>query len=58
MEMFSLKKLIEVEDKEKYQIKIRNKFAAQENLDDGVIINRAQESIRPKIKISAKVIMN
>jgi hypothetical protein len=31
-----------------------NKFAALENLDTGVVINRAWESIRENVKISAK----
>jgi hypothetical protein len=34
-----------VEGKEQYQVKISNKFAALENLDDDVDINRAWETI-------------
>jgi hypothetical protein len=53
MERFNLKKLDEVEGKE-YQIEISNRFAALANLDDDVDINRAWETIRENIKISAK----
>jgi hypothetical protein len=56
--VFSFKKLNEVEGKERYQIKIPNRFAVLENLDDDVDINTGWESIRQNIKISAKVIMN
>jgi hypothetical protein len=39
MERFNLKQLNEEEAKEKYQVTIKNKFAALENLDnDGDII--------------------
>jgi hypothetical protein len=56
MERFNLKKLDEVEDREQYQIEIlvSNRFAALENLDDDVDINRAWETIRENINISAK----
>jgi hypothetical protein len=54
MERFSLKKLDETEGKEQYRVEILNKFAALENLDDDVDINRAWETIRENIKISAK----
>jgi hypothetical protein len=37
-----------------YQVTIKYKFAAQENLDDNGDINRAWETIRENIKISAK----
>jgi hypothetical protein len=39
MERFNLKALNEVEGKEQYQVRISNRFAAFENLDD-VDINR------------------
>jgi hypothetical protein len=39
-------KLNEVEGKEQYQVEISNRFAALENLDDDVDINRAWETIR------------
>jgi hypothetical protein len=37
-----------------YRVEISNKVAALENLDTEVDINRAWETIREKIKISAK----
>jgi hypothetical protein len=47
MEKFDLKKLNGVEVKEQYQVKIRNRFAAIENLDDDDDdISRAWESVR------------
>jgi hypothetical protein len=49
MERFNLKKLNEVEGKD-----ISNKFAALENLDAEGNINRAWETIRGNITISAK----
>jgi hypothetical protein len=54
MEKFSLKKLHEVEGKEQYRVKISYRFAALENLDDGVDISRASETIGENIKMSAK----
>jgi hypothetical protein len=41
MERFNLKKLNEVEGKEQYHVEISNRFAALENLDTEVEINRA-----------------
>jgi hypothetical protein len=61
MEKFSLKKLNDVEGKEQYRVEISNRFAALEHLDTEVDINKAWETIRENIKISAKeslVIMN
>jgi len=52
-ERFNLRKLNELEVKEKYQIEIRNRFAALENLN-GDNVNRAWENIKENIKISAK----
>jgi hypothetical protein len=49
MERFNLKKLKEVEDKE-----ISNRFAALEDLDAEMDINRAWETDRYNIKISAE----
>jgi hypothetical protein len=46
MERFNLKKLNEIEDKEQ--------FAALENLGTEVDVNKAWETIRENIKISAK----
>jgi hypothetical protein len=54
MERFNLKKLNEVECKEQYRVQISNRFAALENLDTEVDINRALETITENIKISAK----
>jgi hypothetical protein len=54
VERLNLKQLNEKELKEQYQVTIRNKFAAQENVDDDGDINRAWDTIREKIKISAK----
>jgi hypothetical protein len=57
MERFNLKKLNEVESEEQYQVKIPDRFAALENLYDDVDINRAWETIRENIKISANEIL-
>jgi hypothetical protein len=54
MQRFDLRKLNDSEVKEQYQIKITNRFAALENFDDNVDMNRAWENIRENIKISAK----
>jgi lipoate-protein ligase A len=42
------------EIKEQYQVKINNRYAALENCDKNVDINRAWKSIRRTIKSSAK----
>jgi hypothetical protein len=52
MERSNIEKLNKVEGKEEYQVKISNRFAASENLDD-VDINRTWETVRENIKISA-----
>jgi hypothetical protein len=54
MKTFNLKKLNEVESKEQCRVEISNRFAALENLDAEVDINRAWETIRETIKISTK----
>jgi hypothetical protein len=54
MERFNLKKLNELEGKEKYHVEISNRFAALENIDTEVDVNKAWETIRENIKISAK----
>jgi hypothetical protein len=54
MERYNLKKLNEVEGKEHYHVEISKRFTALENLDTEVDINRAWETIRENIKISAK----
>jgi uncharacterized FlaG/YvyC family protein len=54
MKRFSVKKLNEGEVKAQYQVTIRNKFAAPENLEDSGAINRAQDNIRENIKFSVQ----
>jgi hypothetical protein len=54
MERFNLKKLNEIQGKELRRVEISNRFAALENVDTEVDINRAWETIREHIKISAK----
>jgi hypothetical protein len=54
VERFNLKPLNEEEVKEQYQVTIKNKFAALENLDNNGDIKRAWETIRENIRISAK----
>jgi hypothetical protein len=54
VERFSLKKLNEVEGRGQYRFEISNRFASLENLDVDVDINRAWETIRENIKISAR----
>jgi len=53
-ERFNLRKLNEMEVKEKYQIEITNRFEALENLDVDEDVNRAWENIKENIKTSAK----
>jgi hypothetical protein len=53
-ERFNLKKLNEGDVNEYYQVTIRNKFAALENVEDSEDINGAWENIRENIKISAQ----
>jgi hypothetical protein len=57
MERFNLKKLNEVEGKERFCVETLNRFAALESLDAEVDINGAWESIRENIKISTKEIL-
>jgi hypothetical protein len=57
MESFNLNELNEVDGKEQYHLEISNMFAASENFDAQVDINRARETIRVNIKISAKDIL-
>jgi hypothetical protein len=54
VDRFNLKQLNEEEVKEQYQVTIKNKFAALENLDDIGDINKAWETIRENIRILAK----
>jgi hypothetical protein len=53
MKKFNVKKLKEAEDKEQYRVEISNRFAALENLETGVDINRNWETVRENIKILA-----
>jgi hypothetical protein len=46
MERFNLKKLNEVESKERYHAEVSNRLAALEDLDAEVDINSAWETIR------------
>jgi 50S ribosomal subunit-associated GTPase HflX len=54
MERLDLKKLKEVEGKEKYHLMVLNGIAALEDFDAEVEINSAWEMTRKNIKISAK----
>jgi hypothetical protein len=54
MESFNLKKLSEVEGKDRYRVEIKNRFAALENLDTEGDVNKVWETIRENIKISDK----
>jgi hypothetical protein len=54
MERFHSKKLNEEEGKEQYQVKISNRFAALENSDDDVDIERTGETSRQNIKASTR----
>jgi hypothetical protein len=54
MKRFSLKKLNDVEGKEKYRVEVSNRFAALEDLDAEVEINTVWETIRGNIRISTK----
>jgi flagellar basal body-associated protein FliL len=56
-ERFSLKKLNEVEGKEKYRVEVLNRFAALEDLVTELEINSAWETIRENINISDKEIV-
>jgi hypothetical protein len=54
MERFNLKQLNEEEVTEQYQVTVKNKFAALENLDDNGGISSSWDTIRENIKILAK----
>jgi hypothetical protein len=53
VERFDLRKLDDVEVKEKYQVEISSRFTALENLGESLDINSAWENIKENIKISA-----
>jgi hypothetical protein len=54
LERLDLKRLDDIEIKEKYQVEISNRFATSESLDESFDINNAWECIRENIKTSAK----
>jgi hypothetical protein len=54
METLNVKKLNEGDVREQYQVTIRNKFAAPENLEDSGYVNRAWNNTRENIKTSAQ----
>ena len=53
-ERYNLRKLHELEVKEKYQIEIRKICAVLQKLDGDENVNRAWENIKENIKTSAK----
>jgi hypothetical protein len=56
VERCNLKKLCEVEVREQYHSKILNKFAALENFQDSVDINKDGENIKENIKFQLKAV--
>jgi hypothetical protein len=54
MERFNLKKLNEVESREKYHAEVLNRSAVLEDLDAAVEINSAWETVRENINIPVK----
>jgi hypothetical protein len=54
LERFYLKKLNDIEVKEKYHVESSNIFPALESLDESFDINNAWESMRENIRTSAK----
>jgi hypothetical protein len=54
VDRFNLKKLNEGEVREQYQVTIKNRFLALENLEDNGDSSRARDAIRENIKISVK----
>jgi hypothetical protein len=51
---FNLRNLSELEVRKQYQIKISNRFAALDNLNDSEGINRTWENIKENIQTSVK----
>jgi len=51
---FNLRKLNEPEVRERYQIKITNRFAALENVNDDEDVNRIWENIKENVETSAE----
>jgi len=54
VERFKLRKLSELEVRKQYQIKITNRFAALENLNDSEDIKRTSKNIKENIKTAPK----
>jgi hypothetical protein len=54
MNRFNLKNVNKGEVKEQYQVKIKNRFSALENVEDTGDINMSWDPIRENIKFSAK----
>jgi RNA binding exosome subunit len=54
VERFNLRKPRELEVRKQYQIKVSDRFAAMENLDNSEHIKRAWEDIKENIKTAAK----
>jgi hypothetical protein len=54
LETFDLRKLNDLEVKEKFQVEITNRFAVLESLDESFRNDNAWESIRENNKASAK----
>jgi hypothetical protein len=54
VEIFNLKKLNKLEFSKHDHIKISNRFATLENLNDSMDVNRAWEDIKENIEISTK----
>jgi len=53
-ERFNLRKRSELDVRKQYQIEIRNKFAALENLNDSEDVNRDWENFKENINTSVK----
>jgi len=54
VEIYNLRKLKELEVRKEIQIKISNRFAALENLNENKDINKAWENSKENIKTSDK----
>jgi hypothetical protein len=54
MESVNLKKLNEVEGKEQYRVEVSDRFAALEDLDADVDINRSKEMNTENVNIQPK----
>jgi hypothetical protein len=54
LERFELRKLDDVEVKEKYQVQISNRYAALGNSNESLDIKSTSESIKENIKASIK----